>query len=259
MATDPNVATALVTGVGRQRGIGAAICRALVRDGWRVVACGWPDYDRQASWTRPEVDSIDGLIAELEPSGRFQWHEFDLGRPDSAAALFATAEEVPGCVDALVAAHARSLPGGVLEITADELDRHLAVNARGTALLIAEFAHRWRGQPGRGRIVTLISGPPLVGEIAYAASKGAVEWLTLSAAGELASRGISVNAIEPGPTDTGWMSDETKRAALRTSPLGRIGTPSDAAELVAFLCSERGGWITGQVLRSDGGWGLPRR
>ena len=71
--------------------------------------------------------------------------------------------------------------------------------------------------------------------------------------------GITVNAIDPGPTDTGWMSDDTKRAVERASPLGRVGTAEDAAELVAFLCSSRGGWITGQVLRSDGGWSALRR
>jgi 3-oxoacyl-[acyl-carrier protein] reductase len=73
--------TALVTGVGRRRGIGAAICRAFIRDGWRVCASGWADYDRQASWTDPDLDGIDGLIRDLEPSGRFQWCSIDLEDP----------------------------------------------------------------------------------------------------------------------------------------------------------------------------------
>lgn len=255
MPTEPrgrDAPTALVTGVGRRRGIGAATCRALIRDGWRVCASGWPDYDRHAVWTDPEVDAIDGLIGELQPTGRFAWWSTDLQDPGAPAELFERAQALAGSVQALVAAHARSLRGGVLEVTAEELDRHLAVNTRGTLLLISEFARRWRGEPGRGRIVTFISGPPLVGEIAYAASKGGVEWATLSAAAELASSGITVNAIDPGPTDTGALDEQTMHDMTTRSASRRIGTAEEAAELVAFLCSERAAALTGQVLRAGG-------
>lgn len=124
---------------------------------------------------------------------------------------------------------------------------------------MAELARRLPG--GWGRIVNFTSGLPLLGEIAYAASKGAITWLTVSAAVELGHRGITVNAVDPGPTDTGWMDNDLKEAIARSTPLGRVGRPEDAAELVAFLCSERGGWITGRVLRSDGGfsWTTMRR
>jgi 3-oxoacyl-[acyl-carrier protein] reductase len=245
---------AVITGLGRRRGIAAAVCRALIRDGWKVVACGSPAYDREVEWTDPPRDDIDGFVEELAATGRFLWRPVDLEAPEAATQLLDTAEQALAGVDALVTAHARSLSGGLVEVTAQEFDRHLAVNARATLFLISEFARRWRGQPVSGRIVTFVSGPPLCGEIAYAASKGAIEWLTLSAAAELAPRGITVNAIDPGPTDTGWMSAVSARDIAAASPLGRIGTADDAAELVAFLCSERGGWITGQVIRSDGGW-----
>jgi len=244
---DESVRTALVTGAGGPGGIAAAICRALLRDGWAVVATG-------------HGPGGDALVAELGETGRFHWRDADLADTAQIPALFDTAEQLAGShVDALVAAHARSLRGGLLEVTPAEFDAHMAVNARGTLLLMQEFARRWRGAHGSGRIVSFVSGPPLPGEIAYAASKGAIDWLTLTAAAELAPRGISVNAIDPGPTDTGWMTADVAADIARRSPLGRTGQPQDAAELVAFLCSGRGGWITGQTLRSDGGWSRLRR
>jgi 3-oxoacyl-[acyl-carrier protein] reductase len=233
--------TALVTGAGGPAGIAAATCRALLRDGWRVCATGLGGGD------------VEAMVEELSASGDFAWQEFDLGDPQAPAAAVSWAHRRLGRLDGLVAAHARSLPGGVLEASAAEFDAHMAVNARATLLLVAEFARLLpAGTPGR--VVTFVSGPPLRGEIAYAASKGAVEWLTLSAAAELAPRGISVNAIDPGPTQTGWMTPEIAAEVAARSPMGRAGRPEDAAELVAFLLSARGGWITGQVLRSDGGF-----
>jgi 3-oxoacyl-[acyl-carrier protein] reductase len=79
-------------------------------------------------------------------------------------------------------------------------------------------------------------------------------WITLSTAGELAERGITVNAVDPGPTDTGWMSPELYERVASEAPLGRVGRPSDSAKLVAFPCSSERGWITGEILHCDGGW-----
>jgi 3-oxoacyl-[acyl-carrier protein] reductase len=91
-------------------------------------------------------------------------------------------------------------------------------------------------------------------ELAYASSKGAIIAFTESISPALASRGITVNVINPGPTDTGWMSDELREALVRSSPAGRVGTPEDAARLVAWLASDDARWITGQVINSEGGW-----
>jgi 3-oxoacyl-[acyl-carrier protein] reductase len=116
-----------------------------------------------------------------------------------------------------------------------------------------EFAKRFSGQ--HGRIINLTSGQslhPMSGELAYAATKGAVEAFTVSLAGGLADKKITVNAVDPGATDTGWMSDELKAAILSQSPLGRIGQPQDAARLIAFLASEAAEWITGQIIHSRG-------
>jgi 3-oxoacyl-[acyl-carrier protein] reductase len=256
------VPAALVTGVTRRAGIGAAIALALARDGWEVATTGFRRYDATEPWgSAPE--EAEAIVGELRSLGaRAGFHEDDLADPSAASRVLGAAEGAVGPVTALVNNHAHSESGGLLETTAEQLDRHWQVNARATALLMAEFARRFRGESGTGRIVNLTSGLPLAGELAYAASKGALEWLTTSAAAELAPLGITANAIDPGPTDTGWMSAELAERIRAESPLGRLGRPEDAAQLVAFLCSPGGGWLTGQVLRCDGGWSTlrtPRR
>ena len=252
---------ALVTGVSRRAGIAATVARTLARDRWDVAATCWRPYDTTEPWgSNPE--EAEQIVDELRGLGvKAALHEDDLSDAAAPARIIAAAEAAVGPLTALVCVHAHSETGGLLETDAEQLDRHLVVNVRGTALLMAEFARRFGGEHGTGRIVNFSSGLPLAGEIAYAATKGAIEWMTISAAVELGPRGITVNAIDPGPTDTGWMSSELRESAERATPLGRVGQPQDAAELVAFLCSERAGWITGQILRSDGGFswvGVPR-
>ena len=94
----------------------------------------------------------------------------------------------------------------------------------------------------------------LPNELAYAASKGAIDAFTVSLGAELASRGITVNAIDPGPTDTGWMGADLKEKLQQQAPTGRVGLRDDAAHLVLFLASDEARWVTGQILRSRGGF-----
>jgi 3-oxoacyl-[acyl-carrier protein] reductase len=240
------MAAALVTGASRAAGIAAAVGRALAHDGWALALTGYPRHDAREGWS----SEPDRLAAELGAA----WHEDDLGDAEAPTRVLDAAESAVGPLTALVNVHAHSETGGLLEATPEQLDRHWAVNARATALISAEFARRYRGDPGAGRIVNFTSGLPLAGELAYAASKGALEWTTVSSAAELARRGITVNAVDPGPTDTGWISPELRERIEPEMPLGRLGRPEDAAGLVAFLCSPAGGWITGQVIHCDGGW-----
>ncbi len=244
-----NNGTVIVTGASRRVGIGAEVVRVLAADGWSVFTTWWTDYDASMPW-----GTAAGEVAELLASTGATGIEADLGQPTVPSDVFDAAEAAFGPVRALVNVHTYDPGGGLAEIDGESLDRHLAVNVRGTYLMCREFARRYTPDSGPGRIVNFLSGPPLVGSVAYATSKGAVHWMTLSIAGELAPRGITVNAINPGPTDTGWMSPELLTRLTEATPAGRVSTPNDAARLVRFLLSEEGGWINAQFLHSDGGF-----
>ena len=179
--------------------------------------------------------------------------EADLAEADCVPVIFDRARETVGDVSVLVINHTYCVPTPLLETSLEVFDRHLAVNVRAVLLLIQEFARRYRPTPYGGRIVSLTSDHT-AGNVAYGVSKGAADRLTDTAAYELGHLGISANAINPGPVDTGWMDDEIRAAALAKTPLGRGGTAEDTANLVSFLCSDAGRWITGQLLYSNGGF-----
>jgi len=168
------MAAALVTGASRAAGIAAEVARTLARNGWALALTGYPPHDAREGWS----SEPDDLASELDAT----WHEDDLGDPEAPARVLDAAEVAVGPLTALVNVHAHSETGGLLEATPEQLDRHWAVNARGTALLSAEFVRRFRGEPGAGRIVNFTSGLPLAGELAYAAGKGALEWITVAVA-----------------------------------------------------------------------------
>jgi 3-oxoacyl-[acyl-carrier protein] reductase len=247
---------ALVTGVGRRRGIGSAVCLALASCGADVVLSYWKAYDSEMPWGSDE-DEPEALLGELRAAGvRAEGVEADLSSPDSPGSLLDAAEERLGRPSILVNTAAYSTRDSFETLDAEALDAHYAVNVRAMALLSVGFARRYPGGPG-GRIVNFSSGQslgPMPGELAYVATKGAIEAFTLTLAAEVGHKGITVNAINPGPTDTGWMTEELKREIITKSPSGRIGQPEDAARLVAFLAGDEGAWITGQVIHSEGGF-----
>ena len=237
---------AVVTGAGRCRGIGAAICKALAEEGADIFFTFWK-----------EDDEPEGLLEELRRVGvRAETMEVDLSLLESPERLLDMVAARLGPPWVLVNNAAYSTRDGYEALDAATLDAHYAVNLRATALLSVGFARRFGGGSG-GRIVNLTSGQslgPMPGELAYVATKGAIEAFTRTLATEVGQKGITVNAVNPGPTDTGWMADELRRELSGRFPAGRVGEPEDAARLVTFLASEEAAWITGQVIHSEGGF-----
>lgn len=233
---EPRVA--LVTGVGRSIGIGAAIASALDVDGWRVVTTGWRAYDERMPWGADEAP-----VASIEA---------DLADPAAPARLFDDVNRRVGRVSALVCCHCESVDSSLLDTTVDSFDRHMAVNARATWLLVKAFAEQFPGPFGAGRIVALTSDATPY-NVPYGASKGAMDRIVLAAAVELAHLGVTANVVNPGPVQTGWMDDELEAVLAGSNLQGRLGTPADCANLVRFLCSPEGQWINRQLIDSDGG------
>ncbi|KOX21802.1 short-chain dehydrogenase [Saccharothrix sp. NRRL B-16348] len=243
---------ALVTGAGRSTGIAASVVLDLARAGWDVAFTYWTPYDARKAWGVEE--GAPGELRQKVTSlgARALAVEADLSDPAAPARLFERVEGELGNVTALVVCHCESVASGLLDTTVESFDRHFAVNTRATWLLIREYGLRFRGRHGSGRIVSLTSDHT-AGNLPYGASKGAMDRITLAAARELAQLGVSCNVINPGPIDTGWMTDENRADGTAFTPLGRLGVPQDCANLVTFLCSAEGGWINGQLLKSNGG------
>lgn len=245
---------AIVTGASRRRGIGAAVCRALASHGAEVAFTHWGAYD-SAQGVGADAAGPATLERELRALGvRACPLEVDLSRPDAHLRVLDETTARLGPPTILVNNAAYSTNDGYERLDAATLDAHYAVNLRAMALLSAEFARRYPGGPG-GRIVNLSSGQglgPMPTELAYAATKGAIEAFTLSLSAGVAHKGITVNAVDPGATDTGWMPDDLKAAFIGGMAFGRLGQPEDAARLIAFLASDAAGWITGQVIHSRG-------
>jgi 3-oxoacyl-[acyl-carrier protein] reductase len=211
----------LITGAARADSIAAAIAPRLASDGWDVVTSDLENADFPC----------------------------DLSAPAGPGTLIDAVNREHGAISALVLSHAHDVESGILDTTAESFDRHVAVNARASLLLIAAFA---RQTPADGGAIVALTSDHTTGNLPYGASKGALDRIVISAARELGPRAISANALNPGPVDTGWMDADLRRALTAQQPRGRLGTPSDIAGVVSFLVSPAGRWVSGQLLHSDG-------
>ncbi len=247
---------AIVTGASRSKGIGAAVCRELAKTGHSIFFTYWRAYDEEMPWGS-NAKEPNLLKEELESFGvQVGMMELDLTRGEAPNALFQKVKEDLGQPSILINNATYSTNDDYSTITAEELDKHYLVNIRATTLLSSRFAQEFTRGSG-GRIVNLTSGQfqrPMPGELSYATTKGAIDAMTITLAAEVGKLGITVNSINPGPTDTGWMTEEIKSDLSGMFPSGRVGEPSDVARTIKFLVSEEAEWVTGQIIHSEGGF-----
>lgn len=232
---------------GSSRGIGAETALRLAREGFKVVV----NYAGQAGAAQ---EVVDGIVAN---GGQAIAVQADVADPAAVAALFDAARKAYGGVDIVVNC------AGVLKLSPlagfddQAFDQSMAINVKGTFNVCREAARQVRDG---GRIInfsTSVIGVRLPGYAVYVATKAAVEAMTQVLAQEMRGRGISVNAVAPGPVATELFlhgkSPEVIDRMAKMNPLERLGQPEDIASVVAFLAGPDGAWINGQVLRANGG------
>ena len=240
---------ALVTGVGRSMGIGAAICREIAKNGGDIFFTYWHSYDKE-TYSEGNND-IEAITAELEQLGvKVRSIEVDLSDSQSAEMLFRAVESKLGTPSILInnACHDFEIPFAGL--SPEILDKHYAVNVRAVAMLCKEFVKRGKA----GHIISMTSGQSLRSmgghKIPYTITKAALEMLAPQLAPELSRVGISINSLDPGPTDTGWMNEEMKEIVLKHSKKGRITTPEEIGKLVIEILTESK-YSTGEVIHAE--------
>jgi 3-oxoacyl-[acyl-carrier protein] reductase len=236
---------AVVTGASR--GIGRAVAVRLAADGAAVVV-NYAGGVRDAEETVSRIEQAGGRAAAVQA---------DVSRVGDVRRVFDACFETFDRLDVLVNNAGVMFTKPVVEVGEEEYDRLFGVNVKGTFFCCQEAARR---MADGGRIVNFSSSTTalmLPGYAAYVATKGAVEQLSHVLAKELGGRGITVNVVSPGPTDTELFgqgkTEEQKQAFARMAALGRLGTPEDIAAVVALLAGPDAGWVTGQNLRANGG------
>ncbi|MEV7990803.1 SDR family oxidoreductase [Streptomyces sp. NPDC086077] len=257
--------TALVTGASRRGGIGHAVARRLVAHGASVYLHHHVPHDAALPWGADRIEDVVDSVraAAVEPGARVVAGPGDLADPTAPAELVATAAAaLGGRLDILVANHARSGSDGPLDaIDAGMLDAHWAVDTRSVVLLVQAYARLREQLPTRtpgGRVLMMTSGQDIAGgmpdEIAYALQKGALASVTRSLATTLAEQAVTVNTVNPGPVDTGYLTGDAHAAVAARFPAGRWGMPDDPARLIAWLATDEADWVAGQVINSEGGF-----
>jgi len=232
---------ALIT--GGSRGIGRAIALGLASQGAAVVI----GYLKNEAPAREVVKTI------ADAGGKAAAVHADLSRPTEVARLFDEAERKVGALDIVVANAADIIVKPLAECTEEDYDRIFDTNAKGVFFTLKEAARRLNDG---GRIIVASTGGTKMffpEQSLYLGSKGAVEQFVRALSRELGGRGITVNAISPGPTETDMMQDRYRDKAARMSPFNRIGDPGDIADVAVFLASDAARWVTGQNIGAGGG------
>ncbi len=249
---------AIVTGASRPNGIGAALCRELAREGYNLFFTHFSPYDYKTGYNDAEANWSKVFANELRDHGvSVESMELDLSKGDAPAQLLERVLKMRGQLSILVNNATHCVEMSHEELTSGVLDEHYAVNVRGTCMLSVAFAKQLKKENLGGRIINFVSGQdksPQPGNLPYITTKGAISAFTTSFSTEVASHHITVNAIDPGPTNSGAMDRATQDFLKPKFPTGRIGMPEDAARLVSFLASDSASWITGQIIHSDGGF-----
>ncbi len=241
---------ALITGVGRSVGIGAAICREIANNGGDIFFTYWQQYDKE---THSEDTNNDPAIlaGELKNFGvRVGSVEMDLSKSDSPEKLFEAVERELGAPDILINNACYDFEIPFVELSPEILDKHYAVNVRAVAMLCKEFTKRGKA----GNIINMTSGQSLGSmgghKIPYTITKAALEMLAPQLAPELSKLDITINALDPGPTDTGWMTEELKEQVRKESKRGKVNTPKDIGQLIVSILTEKK-YSTGEVIRAE--------